>query len=413
MATNTLNIQSKYDIIFAGSGLAGLTLALELAKRPYFSEKSILLLDRDTKQRNDRTWCFWATEGETLPPVLFKTWNRCMFYGENVAKSLEMGSYRYNMVRGIDFYNWADQQLAQYPNVKRIQTNIDRIDVHAGIVHTPLGNFSAEWVFNSALTPAQLLPSASTLYPNPPLSVLQSNAAQSKNYTWLLQHFSGWIIETKDAAFEPQTATLMDFRIDQKGETRFMYVLPFSETEALVEFTVFSAALCQEAEYEAETRKYIHNYLKIKDFDIKEREFGVIPMTDFDFSPNVQGRTIHIGTAGGFVKGSSGYAFKRTQRRLRHFAAAWEKTGAPDPALLRSPYRFRMYDSIMLRVLRDRSLAGKTLFSTLFRKLPASTVFRFLDEDSTFAQDLQLLNTPPAMPFTKAAFLQLPTLFRV
>ncbi|MEI6409972.1 MAG: lycopene cyclase family protein [Bacteroidota bacterium] len=403
----------KYDIIFAGGGLAGLTLAQELAKRPYFREKTILLLDRDAKQRNDRTWCFWATEDEPLPPVLFKTWDRCMFYGENVAKSLKMGPYRYNMVRGIDFYNWADQQLAQYSNIKRVQTNIDGIDENAGVVHTSLGDFSAEWIFNSALTPTQLLPSASTLYPAPPLSVLQSNVPQSNSYTWLLQHFSGWIIETKDTAFDPQTATLMDFRIDQKGETRFMYVLPFSETEALVEFTVFSPALCPAEEYEAETRNYIHNFLKIKDFYIKEREFGVIPMTDFGFSPNAQGRTIHIGTAGGFVKGSSGYAFKRTQRRLRHFAAAWEKTGAPDPALLRSPYRFRMYDSIMLRVLRDRSLAGKILFSTLFRKLPASTVFRFLDEDTTFVQDLQLLNTPPAPPFIRAAFLQMPTLLRV
>jgi lycopene beta-cyclase len=181
----------------------------------------------------------------------------------------------------------------------------------------------------------------------------------------------------------------------------------------LVEFTVFSPALCEADEYDAELNHYVRDFLKIKEFRVLETEFGVIPMSDFPLSPIAEGRVVNIGTAGGFVKASSGYAFKRTQRKLRLFAAHWEKTGAPHPALLRSKWRYRFYDSVMLRVLRENAVSGKDFFTGLFQKLPAPLVFRFLDEDSTFADDIQLLSAPPTWPFFKKALRQMPVLSKI
>jgi len=398
---------SHYDILFAGGGLSGLTLALELARRPYFQDKTICLLDRDEKQRNDRTWCFWSDDDEMLPPVVYKTWDHALFFGAHLKKNLDIAPFRYNMVRGIDFYNWAIQELDRYPNVHRIRANISGLEAEAGIVHTDSGDYSGNWVFNSAFTPVAVLPKADSVYAGPPLSVLERMAPEAGSHTFLLQHFKGWVIQTPQAAFDPGTATLMDFRIDQKGDTRFVYVLPFSETEALVEFTSFSPALFPKEEYENELRQYIRKYLDIGNFTIKDEEFGVIPMSDYPFWRPAEGRTIHIGTAGGFVKGSSGYAFKRTQRKARAFAEAWAQTGVPDPGSFRSPLRFRIYDSIMLRVLREGHLSGQALFTDLFRKLPAPLVFRFLDEDSTFADELRLIFAPAAGPFLRAAWRQL------
>jgi lycopene beta-cyclase len=231
-----------------------------------------------------------------------------------------------------------------------------------------------------------------------------------KKHTWFLQHFRGWIIETPTATFNPDKATLMDFRIPQKGDTRFVYVLPFSPTRALVEYTVFSPALCPEEEYATELTAYIQQYLRIDEFTVEETEFGVIPMTDFAFRPTQQGNIIHIGTAGGFVKGSSGYAFKRTLRKLRAFSQDWAQKGTPDPHILHSEYRYRMYDSIMLRVLRDRLYPGSAFFTRLFRKQAAPIIFRFLDEDSTFTEDLRVMSCPPSLPFLRAFGRQLPFL---
>ena len=403
--------QRNFDIIIAGGGLSGLTLALECARRPFFQGKKVLLIDRDNKEKNDRTWCFWATDDEILPPVIFKTWNNCRFFGKNIEIPMRLKPFRYHMVRGIDFYNWAKVELSKHAHIQRITTNITSID-DASTVYTDQGEYKGTWVFNSALTTQPLLPDSSALYPNPPLS-LQNAKSPENGYTWLLQHFRGWIIKTPEPAFDPEVVTFMDYRPDQNGETRFVYVLPFSENRAMVEFTVFSAALCSPETYDAELKQYIRQHLNIQTYKVEEEEFGVIPMTDYPLQAHKNGPVIQIGTVGGFVKASSGYAFKRTQRKTRAFVDAWEKTGAPDPSVLRSPKAFRIFDSIMLRVLGDGLLPGHIFFSSLFQKLETPLVFRFLDEDTTFVETLRLLNAPPALPFLKAAFRQMKKLFYV
>lgn len=416
-----------YHIILAGAGLSGLTLALELARRPAFRDRKILLIDRDTKQQNDRTWCFWATDEEPLPPVIFKSWDRCRFFSAGFETAMDIQPFRYRMVRGIDFYRWAKAELAQYPNVTQLQATILHIDAAAGKVFTDAGEFAAQYMFNSAFTKIPVLPPPSSIYPKPPLTTedlpavdshfqaasrKSSVASRQSQVVHLLQHFKGWLIETPAPTFDPAAVTFMDFRIEQRGETRFVYVLPFSETRALVEFTVFSPALLSAEEYRSELEGYLHKFLKINSFEILEEEFGVIPMTDFPFPAVQEGKLMHIGTAGGFVKASSGYAFKRTQRKIRAFADAWERTGMPNPAMLRSPWLFRAFDSIFLRVLANRNDLGSIIFTRLFQKLPATLVLRFLDEDSGWKENLRLISAPPTFPFLKAFWQQLPFLHR-
>ncbi|MBK7636072.1 MAG: lycopene cyclase, partial [Saprospiraceae bacterium] len=48
-----------YDFIIAGSGAAGMLTAYFMIRDPYFDSKSILIIDRDVKNQNDRTWCYW------------------------------------------------------------------------------------------------------------------------------------------------------------------------------------------------------------------------------------------------------------------------------------------------------------------------------------------------------------------
>ena len=52
----------------------------------------------------------------------------------------------------------------------------------------------------------------------------------------------------------------MDFSVAQKGNTRFMYVLPTSENEALLEYTLFSKDLLLKEEYEVEIQHYIQKF---------------------------------------------------------------------------------------------------------------------------------------------------------
>ena len=401
---------TSYDYIFAGAGLAGLTLATELAGRPAFRNRRILLIDRDDKTRNDRTWCFWAKESEPLPPVVFRRWGHCHFYSLSFESVLEFNPYFYHMIRGKDFYQWAKSRLAEHPGVRWINADILDVEKDSGRVRTTAGDFQGEWVFNSALVKKSLVPEGTPLFPSP---FSRNGAAQQQKNIHLLQHFKGWIVRTGRPVFDPECPTFMDFRIAQQGETRFVYVLPFSNTEALVEFTVFSPALLGPEDYDEALRSYLLDQMQVSDYSIEEEEFGVIPMTDWSFGPLREGRVFHIGTAGGFVKASSGYAFLRTQRRLRKFADRWEKKGQPDIGALRSRKRFRILDSIFLRVLADRGDLGNDIFRRLFQRLPAPTVLGFLDEDVTFADILHVVSAPPSLPFLKAACLQAPRFYQV
>ena len=380
----------KADIVIAGAGLAGLTMAVEMAARPFFDQFRIVILERDKKAVNDRTWCFWATPDEPLPPVISRSWPGAQFYGiNNFECRLGMHPYTYNMVRSADFYAWAKSVIQRKSNMEWVEADIVSIDHGGGRVHTGKGVFEGTFVFNSALRD------------------FIDRESEDSRFTRLLQHFKGWIIETDTPAFDPDAVTFMDYRIGQGNDTRFVYVLPLSDRKALVEYTVFSPELLPDEVYDSELKDYIGNRLHIQTYNIEETEFGVIPMTDLPVR-NREGRTFHIGTAGGFVKGSSGYAFKRTQRKTVEFLNGWVSSGAPDASLLRSKWRFRFYDSVLLRVLKNGLVPGSSFFTMLFSKLPATLVFRFLDEDTTFAGDVRLLSAPPTLPFSYAAFLQIP-----
>ena len=406
-------MNDNYDIILAGAGLAALSIATQMMEHPFFQTKKILLIDRDQKDKNDRTWCFWATPSEVqqLPPVLFKTWENCHFYSPTHSEQLRMKPYQYHMVKGLDFYNWAKDKLHQHPNVHWQFGEITQINELDGTIQALDKTFQGKWILNSALSPIKLLPPEQNSYFKNPFT--EPNSTPPNHNIYLLQHFKGWIIRTPKPTFDPQCVTFMDFRVAQKGNTRFVYVLPFSSTEALVEYTVFSPQLLPDTEYDTELVNYIQEFLHTPAFELIEQEFGVIPMTDFRFPSIPTKHVLNIGTAGGFVKGSSGYAFKRTQQRAANFVKDWAQQHQPNPSLLRSDKRYRIYDSVFLRALHDELVPAHLIFGSFFKNLGGKAVFRFLDEDNCFLQDLQALNAVPTLPFIKAAIRQINRLYHV
>lgn len=392
----------QYDIIIAGSGLAGLTLAREFAHKPFFRDKRILMLDRDAKTKNDRTWSFWATPDEVIPPVVYRSWERARFFAPGVEVDMDMGAYRYHKVRGLDYYNWCFEQLSAHPHIERREAHIKGIDNLRGVVHTDRGDFQAPFVFNSAFTAAGLMPD----HPTFALPFSLAGADIPGGFTRLLQHFLGWHIRTRAPVFDPGEIRFMDFRVRQDGATRFVYVLPFSPNEALVEYTLFSDKLLPEEAYGRGLQDYIDRFMGIGAYEVTDTEFGIIPMTDFPFSPRRDGTVWNIGTAGGFVKASSGYAFKRTRRKIAAFVDRWTAAGQPPASLPVSPWRFRAYDSVLLRVLHDHPEDGQRVFSRLFTQLPAHAVLRFLDEDSTPGAELLLMTKVPRTLFAFKACQQ-------
>ncbi len=363
--------------------MAGLSLAYYLTQSP-LRDRSILILDREPKNRNDRTWCFWENGAGPFESIMFRRWNTVSFHGTTHAGPLNLGPYQYKLLRGIDFYTFVQNELDKWPNIERRQATINRIKdtSQGGFVIADEEPYIADYVFDSTFS---------------------IKLDQPENHN-LLQHFKGWVIKTEKPCFNPQQPEIMDFRVEQHGDCRFVYVMPFDSQTALVEFTLFNDKLLTDAEYDAAIRRYLERYLDTGAYQIAETEYGVIPMSDTQTQENPSEHIVRIGTSGGYTKASTGYTFQRTQRYLRDIVANLAETGKPSRKPSWFSRRFKLYDSVLLNVLEKHRHPADDVFTRFYAKNHPVNAFRFLDEDTQFIDELRFFASYPWWPFTVAFF---------
>lgn len=384
---NSSQIQ-HFDYIFTGSGLASLMTVYKMVLSGKFTDKSILLLDQDLKKTNDRTWCFWEKEDTIWNPIISKKWDTALFANEDFNRHLALKPYQYNQIKANDFYNFVFTALSKYSNVIFLNekvTDINELETHV-FVGTEKNRYTCNYLFNSIYTKA---------------------FAEGQNkYPVLQQHFVGWFVKSEAAIFNPDEVTFMDFSVEQRGNTRFMYLLPTSKTEALVEYTLFSEKLLPTAEYEKEIEIYLEK-LGIGQFEILEKEHGSIPMTCYPFWKKNTKRVLNIGTAGGWTKASTGYTFKNSDKKSSELVKFLQNENFP----LKNFHKkstFWFYDLLLLDILYRHNEIGSSIFSSLFKKGNPALVFKFLDEETNLIEDLNVILKCPKMPFIKALFRVFP-----
>ena len=212
----------------------------------------------------------------------------------------------------------------------------------------------------------------------------------------------GWVVKTKEPVFNPHVATFMDFSIDQKKNTRFMYALPFSKQSCLLEYTLFSQNLLPEEEYENAIREYLIENLGSEDFEILEREKGSIPMTSYKFHKHNTKRIQYIGTAGGWTKPSTGYTFMNTTKKTKALVQLLKD--GKSTTTLSSKWKFWFYDLLLLDILGEHNDKGQYIFETLFKNRSPQLIFKFLDEETSFWEDLQIISGCPKKEFLGALY---------
>ena len=371
-----------YNYIFTGSGLSALMTVYEMLLSGKFEDKTILLIDENTKKTNDRTWCFWD-ENKLFEQVVSKKWDTALFADINFKRELILKPYQYKMIKGLDFYTLVFDELSKHSNIHFINQKVSdfqELGNHC-VVKTDTESFTCNKVFNSIFNPEKV-------------------KVQTK-YPLLQQHFIGWFIKSNQAVFNPHCATFMDFSVEQKGNTRFMYVLPTSETEALIEYTLFSADLLSKEEYETEIQNYIQK-LGITEYEIIEKERGNIPMTSYEFCKHNTKNIINIGSAGGWTKASTGYTFKNTTKKSKALVQFLQTE--TDFTKFHKKDKFWFYDLLFLDVLNRRNDLGSEVFSALFKSGDPTLIFKFLDEETSLWEDLQIIIKCPKRLFVSAMF---------
>ena len=297
--------------------------------------------------------------------------------------NIELAPYKYKTIQALDFYTKVKHVLKEKTNFDFIVEDVLTVEKtkHPKVITT--NNFyNAKHVFDSRIT--------------------EDYFSESDNFTKIIQHFKGWIIETEVPVFSPDQFTMMDYRLKDGDKTTFTYVLPLSSTKALVEFTYFTPTLVDEATYDSYIKKYISNILKIDTYTIVETESGIIPMTNFPFETYSTKNITKIGTAGGWVKGSTGYSFKHSEKKVAIIITNLKNNNNPSKNLFKRKYKF--YDKIFLKVLNDENEKGEWIFEQFYSKNSIEAMFKFLDEESSLIEELKIMKSLFSLAFIKAFF---------
>lgn len=370
----------EYDYAFAGFGGGAINLLLAMESEGLLATAKVLIVEPDHKRANDRTWCFW-TDKSDMAWALHKNQIHQRYHklALGSGRIVNMGQWRYVQLRSADVYARARQLVEQHPNIHWKKEKVKRLKAEGSLVKIESSNgaYKANLVFDS----------------------LPVGKLQASDLIW--QSFVGWRIKTKAAHFDASTCRMMDFNVSQNGSTQFMYVLPSSPHEALVEHTRFGEHLLAPAYSESEIEKYLAQ-LGISDFEILEKEESRIPMTN-SLNPKrkfEQTNIVKLGIKAGAVKASTGFAFKNMAMHAGRIARALAQN-KPLPTAYH-PVQFRVYDALLLNVLKRDAHYGKPIFEAMFEKLPLNRVFRFLDEQSHFGEDLTIMWNVPWRPFFRA-----------
>lgn len=375
-----------YDFIFIGMGAGNSLILLSLLKNEAITNKKVAILEASEKNVNDKTYCFWAHPHETvvtdLAPIISHQYTTIKV-NESVLQDIETQPYHY--IRSIDLYQHTFDAIhhAQIP-VYRLAANEITCKNEIYTIRTSTHQLQTRHIFDSRPPSTQLL---------------------EKNDIYLHQSFYGYHVKVNSDVFQTHAFEMMNFHVDQGDYTQFIYVLPFSNNEALIELTRFGSEKI-ELTY---AKDILHTFIseKFGSYEILNDETGCIPMTTFINKPNKNKGILHTGAAANLIKPSTGYGFKRMNATAQLISKEIKlgKEKSFNQIALERKNRFRFYDHLLLIILLRWPHQGKKIFSSLFKRQSILTIFSFLDERTSLFHEIKIFASLPFVPFLKALFI--------
>ena len=382
------NQNNRFDLVFIGLGAGNSLMLLSLIKNNLLVGKTVVVIDLEKKNNNDKTYCFWDFNDAPivldLQPIISHTYNLIQF-DNNAPQPLNKQSYFY--IKSIDLYNFIKLKLQQHNIPFYVDTivSIEKEKEYFTITATE-NSFKAHQIFDSRL---------------------QQNTIPKNDDIYLNQSFYGWHIALKKEFFQSNVFEIMNFNVAQNGHTQFVYTLPFSSTEALIEITRFGKEKLTATEGKHLLSKYIETVYG--DYDVMYEEVGCIPMTTMKYPKSKFNNILYAGASANLIKPSTGYGFKN----MYYFAATAttfiKKNGFSNIGKLNKilPTRFAFYDHLLLIILLKWGNCGKPIFKTLFKTQKIETVLQFLDEKTNIINEIKIFAKLPITPFLKAIFIYL------
>lgn len=372
----------RYDYIICGGGCAGLSLLSYLLDSK-LKEARILVIDPLLNDEVNKTWCYWDTQPLSIhPPDAVYSWDTFSLKSSQKKLRKSFKDLNYFHLNAKDFYASIYAKVKDKNTIEFLKDRVIELKEESDFVSVKTeksGFFSTNLVFDSMLDPSQ------------------SDSSKLK------QLFVGWKIKTQNDAFDPEKMTLMDFKTGSSIPFDFYYILPFSKTEALIEYTAYSDKSISYERLELHLQNYLQEKFAENPFQITYEERGTIPMSTLPNSPRIGKKIIPIGTKAGWTKPSTGYTFHQIQINCQLLVKRLEENKL-DQLFIKRKSRFKFYDSILLNIAHRWPDKLKYVFLNMFGTSSPDLIFRFLSEETSFWEEVKILKKLKFKIFIKSLF---------
>ena len=382
------------DIIIAGAGLAGLVAAWRaLDVNP---ELSVIVIEASNVIAGDHTWSFNLTD---ITPEL-RGW-----------------------IKPFIAYQW-DEYDVKFPTLNRtldITYCTGNSDTLRSAVERHISSGRLKIVTNSkveVVTAYRASLSDGTVLRAK--CVLDARGFQPNDDVFLgYQKFVGHVIKT-NTPHGVKRPIIMDATVPQLGGYRFVYCLPYSETEILVEDTYYTdGPELNSQEVDARIKDYISDQLNIKGYEVVRREKGVLPITlavdeahGMDVSQENNG-PVQLGMTGGYYHAVTGYSLLEAVKSAEVVSDVISKNWPDFGDALRHEMAYHRRDHYLeekfLRLLNRmlfKAAKPERRYAVLerFYGLSEGIVKRFYRNRLTRRDKLRILIGKPPVPVSKAMY---------
>lgn len=372
-----------WDLILVGGGLQNGLIALAcLAARP---DARIIILEQGPALGGNHTWSFHV---DSIPPaarpwfdpLIEHRWPRYTVRFPDLEKTLE---HAYATCSSDHFARVLEGRFASAP--------------HAEIrLRNAVAEFGPEGV---RLSDGTTLTGRLVVDGRGPVDAYPATTSG-------FQKFVGLEVEL-DCEVDATTALLMDATLEQCDAFRFVYLLPFSATRALVEDTYFSNDPTLDV---AEVRARVLAWLAARGLGVRKvlrEEHGVLPMPWRPAGPITRVPPLVGGYRGGWFHPATGYSVPVAVRLAVHVAAhlpddvfgsAFDTLADEQEAQARFAYLLNE----LLFVAAEPNLRWKVFRH--FYELPDDLTLRFFALNLTSADKRRMFlrRPPPGVSFWRA-----------
>ena len=371
--SNAVQIPDDFtpDMIIVGAGLSGLLTAWRcLDVNPTLR---ILIIEASDKIAGDHTWSFNRSD----VPEYLRDWIKPFIAYQWDSYDVKFPKFMRHLNIAYCTGNSETLRACVAPHITsgRLQVRLN----------TQVSDMSAKDV---TLDGGEVLSAQ---------CVLDARGFEARDDVFLgYQKFVGHVIKTPKPHGVARPI-IMDATVPQLGGYRFVYCLPYTETELLVEDTYYTdGAELKSQEVDARIKAYIADNLGLRDYEVIRREKGVLPITLAAKAGAYHSQA--VGIRGGFYHAVTGYSFPDA-------LCLADKIAHNQQISHYNKWRGENFLRLLNRML-FRAAKPEARYQVLqrFYGLSEPLIKRFYAGQLTWADKARILMGKPPVPVTKALF---------